>query len=485
MTYYSGFISGILESNENQAIPPVIDFIFTVDTTNVGSASDNYDMPLTNGVTYNFTVHWGDGNTDVVNSSATTGISHVYASGGEYDIKIEGAAPEIIFGGSSDSAKVVALKDWGDGTWDNVANMFNGCVNFTGYSAIDPPVFSASVTSFENMFNGCVGMAANISNWTTTGVTNMTHMFDGCVLFDSELGSWDVSSVTDFSYMFNGNSVFTSDLSTWVTTAAIDMKFMFKDASLFSSAINTWTTSGVVSMEQMFRNATSFYSNLSSWNTAFVTNMDYMFSNVALTNNNYGVNGWNVSSLLSAVGFMEDHNMSISTYNSVLNGWGPDSINSNVTVDFGTSVYDGLALTNRFKMTDTFNWTVIDGGIQTMTMIAGGSSTDNGYRSGSWGSIAPTTIGGYSVADVSWEDEKFGPFPVVRTDVFLLRTNGGAPSNYWSRIEFQHSSGSPSWTVTIGQVAYTQVVNANEILQMVENQQAFVVGETYYVNIIK
>lgn len=482
---YTTYIAGILESNENGVAPPAVDFMFGIDTTLPGSASTDYNLPLTNGVTYNFTVDWGDGNSDVVNSSATSGISHTYASGSEYTITLTGTAPEVIFGGSTDVAKVTAIKDWGDSAWDNVANMFDGCVNLTGYSAIDPPTFSASVTSFVNMFNGASGLAANVANWTTTGVTNMSGMFNGCALFDSELSGWDVSLVTDFSYMFNGNSVFTSDLSSWVTTAATDMKFMFTDASLFSSSINSWTTSGVVSMEQMFRNATSFFSSLSSWDTSLVTNVDYMLANVSSTSNNYGVSSWNVSSLVSAVGFMTDHNMSVSTYNAVLNGWGPDAINSNVSVDFGTSIYDGLALTNRFKMTDTFNWTIIDGGIQTMTMVAGGSSTDNGYRSGSFGSIAPTTIGSYSVSDVSWEDEKFGPFPIVRTNVFLLRTNGGAPTSYWSRIEFQHSSGSPSWQVTIGQVAYTQVVNANEILQMVESQQAFVPGQTYYVTIIK
>jgi surface protein len=481
---YGGFLSGILESNENQAIPPVVDFIFGVDTTLPGSPSTDFILPLTNGVTYDFTVFWGDGNSDVVNSSAISSISHTYASGGEYEIQIAGTAPEIIFGGATDVTKVTSIKDWGDDPWSNVASMFDGAVNLSGYSAVDPPNLAVSADSFLNMFRNCAMLQANVSNWNTSNVLNMSGMFNGASVFDSDLSGWITTQVTDMSYMFNDALLFNGNVTTWDTSSCTDMSFMFTNCAEFSWNPSLWNTAAVTNMSQMFRNAVKFSGSLANWNTGLVTNMDYMFANTSSTINSYGVNLWNVTSLTSAIGFMTDHNMAVTTYNSIINNWGPQAVQSNVTVDFGTSQFSGLALTNYDRLDITFNWTIIDGGIITMTMIAGGSSSHQGYAIGSFGSFNPTNIGGFTIREMSFDSSLF-VFPITYNNAFVLRTQGTQPWDYWNRIVITHSSGSPSYTVYQNALNYQGTINGHTT--QIQNNTAvrLTPGEQYDVQIIK
>jgi len=475
----AAFRSGILESNENPTPVPVLTFIFKVDTTLAGgSANDTFFMPLTNGEAYNITIDWGDGNSDVINSSATSGMSHTYTTAGEYDITISGTAPELIFGGSTDVTKITAIKNWGNNTWSNFENMFEGATNLSGYSAIDPPTIGTA-TSMRNMFKDNSSLVANLSNWNTTGITDMSGMFEGASLFTSDLSSWDVSAVTtmasmfkqadsfngdietwvltalqDMSSMFEGADVFNRDISTWTTTTALtNMAAAFKDAPLFDRDISSWETSNVTDMSELFRNAVSYDTVLSSLDTSSLSNADYMLANINTTSSNLGVNNWDVTSLTTAIGFMEDHDMNTATYNNILNGWGVQSVQSNVTVDFGTSRYDGLALINRDDLVDNHSWTILDGGIVIQTMIAGGNASENGYLRGEFGNLSPRDIGPYDIDGLFFDNDiAVTCFPFSYDNALVFDTNGAGSTGYWSDIRIWEGASSdpsndpPTWT---------------------------------------
>ena len=71
-------------------------FKMTIDTTQAGSASDTFVLPLRTG-TVNFTVHWGDGNNDVITAYNQTELTHVYSSNGIYQITLDGDFTGIYF----------------------------------------------------------------------------------------------------------------------------------------------------------------------------------------------------------------------------------------------------------------------------------------------------------------------------------------------------------------------------------------------------
>jgi surface protein len=88
-------------------------------------------------------------------------------------------------------------------------------------------------------------------------------------------------------------------------------------------------------MYATFNGATSFDQNLSSWNVSNVTNMTSMFTNVTLSTQNY---------------------------DALLIAWSSQSLQNNVTFNGGNSIYSNSSASARQTLTDTFNWTITDGG---------------------------------------------------------------------------------------------------------------------------
>jgi hypothetical protein len=69
------------------------DFLSRWDTTrtNTGSSSSNQvNLPLISGGTYNFLVHWGDGSSNTITAWNQAQRLHTYASPGVYNINITG-----------------------------------------------------------------------------------------------------------------------------------------------------------------------------------------------------------------------------------------------------------------------------------------------------------------------------------------------------------------------------------------------------------
>jgi surface protein len=300
----------------------ILPFQFTINTnsTSAGSTSNNqFQLPLSNVVspiTPNFTIYWGDGSSDFVNSF--TSPIHTYSTIGIYTITIEGDISGIKFNNTGDRLKMFNVISWGTrtnlGSTSNTiqASDFYGCGNLTS-NATDSPIL---VGSLQSMFRGCILLNGGISNWNTSQVKSMNGVFRAATLFNQNIGNWDVGNVIDFSNMFLSNTVFNNG---------------------GSSSINNWNTSNATNMTQLFLNVSAF---------------------------NQPIGNWDVSKV--AVGQFGNfiNNPSYSHLDNIYNGWSTKTLIPNNSVSFGTAKYTSEGVAGRAILTSPpNNWTITDGGL--------------------------------------------------------------------------------------------------------------------------
>lgn len=278
-----------------------------ITTWKVEAGDLSIEIPTYPGYTYNYTVAWGDGSFSM---GQTGNATHSYGAPGVYEVKISGLFPSIYFNNSGDKLKIQSIEQWGTNVWGpSMKGAFEGCFNLIS-NAIDTPNFS-SVTNMYGMFayarnfNGDL----NINNWDVSNVTTMYGMFGGAYMFNADIGNWDVGNVTN-------------------------MKLMFYD-TVFNQDIGSWDVSNVRNMDSMLRRVEEFDQDLGNWDVSNVVNMENMMKWVTLSRANY---------------------------DSLLMGWSALPLKSNVHFHAGFSEYcDGAAA--RQHIIDTFNWTIIDGGM--------------------------------------------------------------------------------------------------------------------------
>ena len=259
--------------------PPANAFVSTWRTSNTStgsSTSTQVKLPLVSGGTYNFTVEWGDGNTDVITAWNQAEVTHTYLSSGDYEIictpNVVGGLTGFAFQNSGDRLKFLDVTQYGGlKLLPNQGGTFWGCANFTGASATDI-LDTVGVTSMTRMFSGATIYNQPIT-FNTSSVVTMGLMFAQANAYNQPL-SFDTASVTDMSSMFNGAVAFNSTL-TFNTASVTNMASMFEGASAFNKTL-TFNTANVLNMSRMFANASSFNQAL-SFNTASVTNMNFMF----------------------------------------------------------------------------------------------------------------------------------------------------------------------------------------------------------------
>src|SRR5690606_32137868 len=99
-------------------------FITTWETTAV---NESITIPTT-GTGYNYTVDWGDGNTD---SGLTGNATHTYTVPGVYTVKVQGSFPRIYFNNEGDRLKIKSIEQWGTNVWTSMERAFYGCTNLT------------------------------------------------------------------------------------------------------------------------------------------------------------------------------------------------------------------------------------------------------------------------------------------------------------------------------------------------------------------
>lgn len=324
-------------SNSAEVIIGVVNmgrpFITTWQTDNPGVTNDDQVMINTSGPA-NYDIDWGDGTSD---TGVTGPITHTYSSPGIYTISISGAFPRIFFDASptpSDSQKLLSIEQWGSIQWLRMDQAFSECINLVG-NAVDVPDLT-SVNNMIFMFSNAANFNQDISAWDVSSVISMGGMFFGAEAFNQDIGGWDVSSVTNTVGMFALATSFNQDISGWDVSSVTDMNSMFAAARVFNQDIGHWDVSSVTNMFRMFQFAVSFDQDIGAWNVSSVENMADMFINTGLSESNY---------------------------DALLNGWSSLPLQNNVVFHAGNSVYSIGAQPARDVLTNTFNWTVTDGGV--------------------------------------------------------------------------------------------------------------------------
>ncbi|QAA80657.1 BspA family leucine-rich repeat surface protein [Aequorivita sp. H23M31] len=403
-------------------------FVTTWQTT---MSNEMITIPTT-GSGYNYSVDWGDGNTD---GGWFGDASHIYTAPGVYTVKINGAFPRIYFNNSGDRMKIKSIEQWGVNPWTSMNSAFLGCENLVSH-AMDMPDLSmvtdmygmfafarkfngdanfgnwnvGNVTSMYGMFGGASIFNYPIGNWNVGNVTTMEKMFDGASLFNQPIDNWNVGNVTSMNSMFRTAMNFNQDLNSWNVSNVTDMsgmfayarkfngaignwnvgnvtnmKGMFGGASVFNQYIGGWDVGNVTDMEQMFHGATIFNQDLGAWNVSNVTNMNNMLATAMKFNqdiSNWNVSNvtnmrsmffhanrfdqnlgaWDVSNVTDMTNMFVNVTLSTSNYDALLNGWSALPLKSNVKFHAGLSKYCA-GEPGRNILTGTFNWTIIDGGM--------------------------------------------------------------------------------------------------------------------------
>ena len=406
------YIYGVLQVGSNL-------FISTWNTNNTSggsSASNQIQLPLVNGGTYNFVVDWGDGTQDTITSWNQAETLHTYATAGTYTLNISGTISEWSFGNSvvADTDKILSISSWGSLKFGTISNnAFTNCINLNLSSVSDIPDLSSS-NSLAGCFAGSGVTTINrISEWDISNITNTSGMFSG-TSFNQNISSWDVSSVTNMFNMF-GNSLFNQNINSWDVSNVTDMGFMFQ-ATPFNQNINSWNVSSVTNMSRMFLSATSFNQPINSWDVSSVTTMLAMFSGATAFNQN--INIWDVSSVTSMGAMFSG----ATVFNQPLNSWNVSSVTNMATMFSGAT---------------SFNQAITSWDVSSVTNMSSMFNNATAFNQ---------NIGSWNISNVT----NFSNFMSGKTDLNYSSANLDAIYNGWSLLTVQ-----PNLTINFGTIKYT------------------------------
>ena len=246
------------------------------------------------------------------------------------------------------------------GEWD-VSNVTNMEGMFFGAAAFNQEIGDwevDSVTNMSGMFAGTAAFDQEIGNWDVSSVTNMYGMFFLAIVFNQYIGDWDVGSVTNMGDMFHGAPAFNQDIGGWDVSNVTNMGYMFHEATTFNQDIGEWDVSSVTYMDYMFDRVPAFNQYIGDWNVSNVTTMASMFQGATAFDQDIG--DWEVDSVTSMSDMFAYAGLSTANYNFLLSGWSERTLQDNVSFHGGNSRY--CAETERNVLTNTFSWSVSDGG---------------------------------------------------------------------------------------------------------------------------
>lgn len=232
---------------------------WNTNNTSAGSSTSNQaQLPLVSGATYNFTVEWGDGNKSIITSWDDTDNPHTYAAPGTYKIRLSGRFDRLYFNNTGDRLKILDVTAWGNNKWTTMASMFAGCANLA-ITANDVPNL-VEVEDMSQLFMGAYIFNKDIGNWNTSNVTDMNGMFSNARAFNHNIASWDTSKVTNMYKMFERAHAFNQDIASWNTSSVTDMNGMFTAAYVFNQDLSGWDVSAVIT-----RPPEDFSSSANDW----------------------------------------------------------------------------------------------------------------------------------------------------------------------------------------------------------------------------
>jgi hypothetical protein len=184
-------------------------FIITVDTTQAGSAADTFVLPLQS-TTTNIEVFWGDGNSDIITSPSQIELTHVYSSGGTYQIEVVGQFGGVRFDNGGDRLKLSSIDQWGSTVLFNLERAFRGCSNMVANYSDSPDVSSVAPSAIF-AFQNCSSFNGDVSGLNWPSMTDTSFMFSGCSVLDQDFSSWNISSLTTAVNFLSGVTLSTAN----------------------------------------------------------------------------------------------------------------------------------------------------------------------------------------------------------------------------------------------------------------------------------
>lgn len=286
------------------------DFVSVWRTTGV---TETITLPATG--TNNFVIDWGDGSAPETITTASP--SHEYAVADDYTVRISGTCPKWFQNNAGDKDKLIRVLNLGVVGWTELNAAFHGCSNLIEFvvGGTDTSACTSmlsmmrdwpAIVSTPNLIgldtSACVNMGAMMRDWTS-------------VISPPDLTDFDTSVCTNMSYMLYGWSSMTSppDLRNFDTSLCTNMTNM----------VRYWTSMGDIG--------------------------------------DIGVELFDVAVVVDLVNFAASNKFATATYDKILANWSAQTLQSAVSVHFGTSTYTDS--TSRDVLTDPPNsWVITDGG---------------------------------------------------------------------------------------------------------------------------
>lgn len=305
------------------------DFVFTVDTTQAGSASDTVVLPLLSGGTYSGTIDWGDGSTSVLSYANRT---HVYSSSGTYTITISGTIEGWRFAATGDRLKILDVSNWGNLNI-TTGRAFQFCENLD-ISATDHPILSSSDSA--------------------------SSLFQSCNLTNVDFSTWDFSSCTNFKSFLNNNPSFIGNVEGIIHVGVTSISTAFGKTALGNQDFSTWDVVNISGWFEAFRDAgLGENADFTGWVPSGALTNTFIINPLFKGD---GLDTWNIGGITS-VNFASC-TLSTANYDALLVAWEAQSPSNAVTANFGSSTYTSgsAAATARASLISTFGWTITDGG---------------------------------------------------------------------------------------------------------------------------
>lgn len=306
---------------------------------------------------------------------------------------------------------------------------------------------TGSLTDIFGLFREAESFNQDITGWDFSNITSMGYLFAGASSFNQPVESIDVSKVIDLNSVFDGATSFNQDVSGWDVSNVEYFNSTFRNASSFNQDISGWDVSKALVIRGMFNGATAFNQDLSGWRVNKVENFDSIFDGA--TSFNGDISSWEIQSSTRLDFMLNNTNLSIATYDKILNSWAAyDSNKTEVSFGAGSNRYSLNALDARNTLVDSLNWTIADGGSVVPTLISPDNEAlvDSNYTANLvWRSLQGATRYQIQITaegtnytttalDTIVADTSLITLPLTHNTAFSWRVRGGTTTNFadWS-----------------------------------------------------